>query len=335
MSIYTLRRCLLSAFLFSLLGTTVSAKTVSDSLVENLSCQGLNTDKIMAHIRPGVFNSANHLPFKNWAFKKSGIELAACWGMASTQRKFFYLLRLNEPVAPALDIKETLNTIRGAKLEYPLMASQPENPDLEIQQMLESKITDYKVILLAEDKALKMFANLDNLSFLDKLTKGIYDKQGPFTIFRNFRTEVERSQVRHFFRPGNIGMGIGSGPRSPGENAMTLARLKKNISQNRLSLINLRLHNTSQHIVIPKSYTTDKNGNVWFNAYDSNAPQADQPFYYDKKTGHFFAPRIMGKYIGDSSGTVYRPLGVYIVDEEEREQIEESLLKHYKKLCAR
>lgn len=311
-----------------------AAKTVTDSLVANLSCDNLSTSSILIKIRPTAFSSANHMPIKNWSFSSGGIGLAACWGMSSTQRKLFYLLRLSEKSAPALNLQSALDTVRGTKVDYEII--KPANGQMETQRLFEPKLTEYSVIPLTERNIVEEWGRNTGLSFLDKMLKGAMFKNGRDTLFRGLRTEVERSQELHFFRPGNIDMGAGSGPRDPADNRKTLERLMFNMSSNRLSLINLRLEMTTQHIVIPKTFTKDDKGNVWIRAYDSNQPSQDQLIYFDKANGHFYSPQIMGKFMGDYSGTDYtRPLGVYIVDEEERGYIEATLLKYYKAVCAK
>lgn len=318
----------------SLITNVASAKTVTDSLVANLSCDNLSTSSILLKIRPTAFSDANHMPIKNWSFSSGGIGLAACWGMSSTQRKLFYLLRLSEKGAPALNLESALNMVRGTTVDYAMIQS--ANGTTETQRLFEPKLKEYSVIPLTERNITEEWGRNTGLSFLDKMLKGANFKNGHDTVFRSLRTEVERSQELHFFRPGNINMGAGSGPRSVADNLQTLERLKYNMSFNRLSLINLRLEMTTQHIVIPKSFTKDDKGNVWIRAYDSNQPTKDQLIYFDKTTGHFYSPQIMGKFVGDYSGTDYsRPLGVFIVDEEERGYIEATLLKYYKAVCTK
>lgn len=327
-----MKKIFVSIFLgLTLITNIVSAKTVTDSLVANLSCDNLNVSSILLRVRPTAFSAANHLPIKNWSFSSGGIGLAACWGMASTQRKFFYLLRLSDPKATTVDIKNALDIVRGTTVGYTFLNN---DSNTETQRLYEQKLKEYSVIPLAERNITEEWSRNTGLSFLDKMLKGITYQNGNQEIFRGLRTEVERSQELHFFRPRNIGMGTGSGPRLPKDNLETLNRLLFNMSSNRLTLINLRLQTTVQHIVIPKTYTKDDKGNVWIRAYDSNQPEKDQLIYYSKDTGHFYSPQIMGSFIGDYTGTDYtHPLGVYVVDEEERGYIENTLLKYYTAVC--
>ncbi len=329
-----------SIFASTLLGLCLithpaSAKTVTDSLVANLNCDNLNVSSIYANILPAAFSSANHLPVKNWAFSSGGIGLGACWGMSSTQRKLFYLLRLNESHAADFDLTRALDTVRGTTVGALMMQENSADPNSRDPQRLnENKLKEYGVIPLREPNITSEWSRNTGLGFLERMLKGQTYQIGSRQVYRALRTEVERSQELHFFRARNIGMGAGSGPRPPKENADTLKILMANMSSKRLSLINLRLNTTTQHIVIPKTFTKDGKGNVWITAYDSNQPENDQLIYYAASNGHFYSPQIMGGFIGDPAGMDYtHPLGVYVVDEEERGYIDQTLLKYYKGLC--
>lgn len=331
-----MKKIFVSTFLgLCLITHSASAKTVSDSLVANLSCDNLSVSSILLKVRPTAFSSANHMPIKNWAFSSGGIGLAACWGMSSTQRKLFYLLRLNESKAADFDLTRALDIVRGTTVGVMMMQSDSAYPNnSDTQRLNETKLKEYSVIPLRENNIVSEWSRNTGLSFLDKMLKGQTYQIGNQQVYRALRTEVERSQELHFYRPRNIGMGAGSGPRPAKDNAETVKSLMFNMSSKRLSLINLRLNTTTQHIVIPKTFTKDDKGNVWITAYDSNQPEKDQMIYYAANNGQFYSPQIMGSFVGDYSGTDYtHPLGVYIVDEEERGYIEQTLLKYYKGVC--
>ncbi|HEY8270343.1 MAG TPA: hypothetical protein VIG33_05600 [Pseudobdellovibrionaceae bacterium] len=313
-----------------ILGGNISfanTKVISDSLVNNLSCNSLSIGTILIRIRQEAFSSVNHLPFKNWGFHSGSFKLAACWGMGSTQRKLLYLLRLNEREAPAPNAKSVLDMVRGATLKT-LFDKHGSS------YLMDENLKAYHVVPISDKNLREEYEHNTGTSFLEVLFKGVDYQLDSFPIHRNLRTEIERSEELHFFRVKNIGMGAGSGPLSPHKNNVTVQHVMNNLRLHRLTLVNLRLTRTIQHVVMAKSFTEDGKGNVWIQAYDSNQPEADQPIYYSKATGHFYAPRIMGSFVGDTTGTDYtHPLGTFIVDEEERAQIEESLLKHYQQLC--
>jgi hypothetical protein len=300
---------------------------ISDSLVNNLSCNSLSVGGILRQIRREAFSSSNHMPLKNWGFRSGASNIAACWGMSSTQRKLFYLLRLNEKIAPRPDTKAVLDIVRGATIKA-------IPGEYDTSYLIDQNLKHYQVIPVSERNLREEYYKKTGTSFLEILFKGVDYRLDSLPIYRNLKTEIERSQERHFYRLENIGMGSGTGPLAPEKNKNTLRSLITNMRMNRLTLINLRLRIRVQHIVIAKSFTQDDKGNVWIQAYDSNHPEADQQIFYSNATGHFYAPKIMGSYVGDDLGTDYsHPLGVFIVDEPERARIEAALLRHYKKRC--
>lgn len=317
-----------SVFLFE---NTVfaSKKIISDSLVQNLNCQSLSLGSMLGSIRPEAFSHRHHMPFKNWPFQSGVSPLAACWGLSSTQRKLFYLLRHGEKNASPVNLLEVLDMIRGAHLKAVSMG--PREP---AQHLIETRLKNYSIMTIAEDNIRDEYGRNTGLGFLDVLLEGASYKMDRFKIHRNFRSEVERSQERHFFRFQNLGMGAGSGLQRPELNLSTLQTLKQNLRLKRLTLLNLRLRATTQHIVVAKSLTENAHGDVQIQVYDSNQPDIDAKLSFKKSTGHFYAPEILGIYETDLMALVTpTPIGVFIVDEEERTQIEEALLKHYQELC--
>jgi len=328
-----MRKVFLSTILgMSLIANSGSAKTISDSLVENLSCDQLSVNKIYEKIRPTAFSSDHHMPVENWSFRSNGFNLAACWGMASTQRKLFYLLRLGVQDAPPLDLLSAMDLVRGTTVSFNFSSNDEAQANARI--VYEKTLKQYHVIPLAEKNITKEWERKTGQSFMEKLLKGAHFTFDQDSLYRSLRSEVERSQELHFFRPSNIEMGIGNGPRTVKENRETLAAILHNISTNRLTLLNLRLKMKVQHIVIPKTFTKDERGNVWIYAYDSNSPSKDQLIYFDIKNGHFYSPQILGFLVDHIATTDYtQPLGAFIVDEEERGYIEKTLLKYYNTVC--
>ncbi|MGZ3803953.1 MAG: hypothetical protein ACXVB4_07085 [Pseudobdellovibrionaceae bacterium] len=324
-----MRKFLATILMGLCLGGTPSSATpviISDSLVHNLSCNSLSLNTILVNIRPEAFSAKNHLPLKNWPFYSGPARIAACWGMSSTQRKLLYLLRLNEKEAPAPNSQLILDMIRGATLKT--------ISKFGGRYLMEQPLHDYEVIPVAEANLGEEYDRNTGTSLLDTLFNGIDYELDSVAIHRDLKTEIERSQERHFYRLGNIEMGAEDGPLSPRKNKHTLQNLMANLTLNRLTLINLRLSRNVQHMVIAKSFVKDDKGNVWIRAYNSNKPDMDQEIYYSNESGHFYSPQIMGPFVGDKTGTDYtHPLGVFIVDEAERTELEIALLKHYQQRC--
>jgi hypothetical protein len=149
-----------------------------------------------------------------------------------------------------------------------------------------------------------------------------------FTVKRSLRDDVQVNQGNHFFRFGNVGMGLGSGATSAKENYESLKTLMRNADGKRLTLINLRISRTNQHVVMVKSYKKTGSGDVVFTVYDSNQPLRDQEVIYNAKTGEITSQGI-AKYFSVPT----KPMGVFIVDEEEREAFEVAMLNHYRSAC--
>ncbi|WP_413291226.1 hypothetical protein [Bdellovibrio sp. HCB337] len=319
----------------SLFGSHSSADTkkISDSLVNNLRCDSVSVGSILGSIRPDAFSSRNHLPIRNWGFRSGVFNLGACWGMGSTQRKFFYLLRTGEKTAPRINTIGVLDMVRGASLVPNVQMY--GHSDQAVQRVQERPLKNYSIIPVFEDNIRDEFGRNTYLGFVNTLINGATQNVDSIRVTRNLRGEVERSQERHFFRPKNIGMGAGTGAQDPETNKATLKIMMTNAKLNRLTLINLRLRTLVQHILIVKSFTEDKNGNVFFKVYDSNQDAEDQIVYFNKATGHFYAPQVLGIYKFDILGVQSaEPMGVFVVDEEERKDIENSLVTYYKKTCA-
>ncbi|HWU43654.1 MAG TPA: hypothetical protein VN132_09460 [Bdellovibrio sp.] len=300
---------------------SASTKTINDSLVENLSCQKLGINQIYEAFRDEAFDSKRHMPIQNWSFRSNGVRLAGCWALSSTQRMFTYLARYNESSAKENESR-TENVLNMVRRSIPENAPMGEaNQDMEIRDV---PLKDYTVFQLREN-SLSDDSLYGHRGLWTDIAKGFtqYLDFGQ-RVPRNFKADVEINQADHFFQPGNIGMGVGSGPRNPEENRKTLRVLMRNLSGKRLTLIDLRLNQMTQHVVMVKSYQADAQGNVIFKVYDSNQIERDHEVRYQGSNQQFYAPDVMGVFGG------YGALGVYIVSEKEREGLEQALLKYYR-----
>ncbi len=279
-----------------------SNREISDSLVLQLNCRSLSVDAIYKAIREDAFHESRNMPIFNWSSMHGLFPLQQCWALSSSQRMFSYLARYNESNTRTDEDRKVLvlNLIRGS-----------------------AKAQVFEVEGSSIDQS---------SGFWWHLREGYKKKTSFFTTdTQNFRKNIEASQSSHFFRSENVSMGAGSGPTSPRENKVTAQTLLKNLEGKRLTLVNLRLGRTSQHIVMLKSFLRQANGQIVFMAYDSNQPKKDQELLYDTRTGIFTAPEISRSILGE--GTPSNPLGVFIVDEDERKPLEAAMLAHYKKAC--
>lgn len=304
----------------TLFANTLWAKTVSDSLVKNLSCDNITASEIYSKIDTTQFSSEYHLPITNWKFDSGLYDLANCWAMSRTQRLFFYLNRWRSMVdaQPTYQSRKgILDMIRGA-VPY------TQN---EEKWILDGPLSRLYVFGAAEssfDKKSGLFAGLFNgikQSFANNRTE-----------IRNFRSEIEHYQKARFTRfLKNIKYVIGTGARSEKRNRNTRDALIQSLEQNRLPMVVLRTVRTTQHIVLVKRFEVRSNGDIEFSVYDSNLPEKDQQLTYKQSDQNFYAPIVAAEFTAPKHAE--KALGVYIVDQEEHGPIEDALVAHYTALC--
>lgn len=303
-----------------------NSKVINDSLVNNLSCQKLSVESIYSAIRDDAFDESRNMPIKNWGFQSGLASLAGCWALSSTQRMVAYLGRYYVQVkTPDAQVPEILDMVRGRRL---VEADFTGREDVYNRPYDETRLKDY-VVFPMEHGSLAESARV-NSGLWSLLQTGYAQKFRYRTVTRKFRDEVEANQSRHFFRVRNLGMGLGSGVRSEKKNARTINEITNNLDRKRLTLINLRAGQLTQHIVMAKSYSHLNSNIIAIKVYDSNQPSRDQLVYYDIKRKHFYAPDIVG--LIDRARASYA-VGTFVVDEEEREPLEKALLAHYQQRC--
>ncbi|MGE5087394.1 MAG: hypothetical protein ACM3MG_13905 [Bacillota bacterium] len=308
---------ILAATLFA---NTLWAKTVSDSLVKNLSCDKISASEIYSRIDTSQFSAKYHLPITNWAFDNGLYHLANCWSMSRTQRLFFYLNRwrsMVEATPSDSKVKGLLDMIRGS-IPY---AQEDET------WILEAPLSRLQVFGAAE-------SNFDSTSGLfGGISTGINQLfTNNRTEKRTFRTEIEHYQKVRFSKfLKNIKYLIGSGSRSKKRNRSTRDALIENLEQNRLPMVILRTLRTTQHVVLIKRFEVLLSGDIEFYIYDPNLPEKDQRLTYKEADENFYAPEVAAEFTTPKH--VKDPLGVYIVDQEEHGPIEDALVAHYTALC--
>lgn len=308
----------------------ISNKKITDSLVKDLSCNKLSIDGIYLRIKPDAFQESRNMPIVNWAFRSGLATIAGCWALSSTQRMVSYMARYNEPTNTRMDqiSPGVLNQIRGGTLA---LVSDNRNGDnygsssnerLVTRDLKANKVFQVPGNSLSEDK-------WHNSSLWMRLLEGYVENVDGRNVHRHFRAEIEENQARHFFRASNIGMGAGSGDRSAKKNQESASIMRRNADTNRLTLVNLRAGRTAQHIVMVKSYKV-QGDIITFTVYDSNSPSKDWSLYYSVKNSVFYAPEIVGRFVMEYSS---RSLGLYVVDEDEREMLEDAMMAHYRIKC--
>lgn len=303
-----------------LLASTVYAggledRLISDSLVKNLSCRKLSVDSIYAAIRKDAFDQSRNLPIKNWYYDDIG-TLGVCWSLSRTQRMISYMARYNVPSIKPIQgrVPLILDMIRGSSL---------------VQKRQEQALSKYQVFEVEEPS----FQNKAiHFNLWDGIFFGYLQYFGSKSEFlsRKFQYEIEAYQSKRFFDFENIGMIWSGGARSKEENIETLKTLIKNLDGKRLTLLALRLSRTEQHVVMAKSYFRYSDGLYEINVYDSNFPGLDTVVYFSSQTGEFVAPVVVARMVADMPD---RPLGVFIVDEDDRKDYEIAMLEYYRSLC--
>ncbi len=307
-----------------------SENTITDSLVKKLSCENLSVDSIYKSLQPTAFHTFYHIPVMNWRFHSGGPALGVCWGLSSAQRKMFYLARFEEQenLNKADLLRKTLDLFRGSELTE----QQAGNGRA---RAIPTPLSQLEVLKYSDKSLMSSWAHAETepWGLFPVLNRGYKEELGGETVWKTFKLDLQRSQQAHFFRGSNVALLSGeTAERSTADNVATLALLQKNLNSKRLTLLVLRAAATSQHVVVAKEII-DLGAYYLIMVYDSNNPFADVPMYFQKSTKSFHAPAIMS--ITEKKGDHSRPLGVFIVDEDEREPIEAAMLRYYRDECKR
>lgn len=277
---------------------TVSAKSISDSLVKDLDCAGLAPHNVLSRVRPEAFASAHHIPMQNWRANLLG----QCWGLALAQRRMFYLARTNVPEAKLSRslVRYGLDLARGTV---------PQNcgnlhGENGIQAMPCSEpATPLKVFSIPE-------ASLPKSALFRAMDQGIDG--------RELRGEIELGQQRRFFNLGNLDLVIQSTELARRRNAATFENIWSSVARGRMPLLIARVDAFTQHAMLVKSILRKDARTYGLVLYDSNRPEAESVIFY--RDGLFLA-------MADA------PIGITIRDEDEMDRIEDALFAHYRRLC--
>ncbi|NUN06367.1 MAG: hypothetical protein HUU57_11455 [Bdellovibrio sp.] len=319
----TFKYLLLCIMMFSgmepLYAADKAPSTRQDSLVEGLSCDQLSPAKVYQSIRKDAWDPAYHLPVRNWAYSAGLYDLAACWSLARTQRLFFYLARWNEQPekTSSQQVAEWMDQIRGSS----------PYANLDASGVKEFPLRQYFLLFRGEN------APYFTSSLWTHLTTGLTQNLANGEVLRrNFKSEIEVYQNRRFHDfIRNLKYIVGDGSRSPEKNRNTRNALLRNLEENKLTLLLLRPKRLSQHVVVAKSFQPLSNGDIEISVYDSNSPGFNQKIMFRDSENEFYAPDIIrGLPEVDQPDA---PLGIYIVDEDERALIETALVRHYKNKC--
>lgn len=298
-----------------LVGSWCSAKTMSDNLVQDLSCENLSVDSIYERIREDAFSEESHIPLENWS---TGV-LGNCWSLSRSQRLLYMLGRTQAGVAEdEKALIRVLDMIRGGRPIPGALTEAGEGPAKDL------RLKEYAVFFWGEGSSFR------GSSFWQTLMNGVVDTGFNGAKQRSFVSEIEEFQRKRFYKASNVKMGLGAWARTPDINEQTFAQLKKNLDRKRLTLMVLRADQTVQHVIVVKKYEVLSEAEIRLVVYDSNFPRRENTFIYRADQRQFYAENILGPFYGQS---LNRPVGAFIVDEEERTLIDQALLKHYRSIC--
>ncbi|HWU45064.1 MAG TPA: hypothetical protein VN132_16540 [Bdellovibrio sp.] len=249
-----LTKIFLSTLLLSPLMAT--AKTISDSFVENLRCEGLSVDSVFKSIREDAFSSDRHMPYENFEFSYRLMPLASCWSMSHLQRLMFYFGRFNEQGTVPSDLER-------------------------VQKM--------KAWIRGQGFDVLKFRDLTAFEYYKEYGTGFFIENE-----QTFKKEIEADQVERLFNSKNEKYLASDGSRGQVENQKTFGRIVNDLNRKRLPLLILRRHAWRQHVVVVKSYQEDGLGNYEFTIYDPNSPRPDGSFSidYSSRIGEFSAPQL-------------------------------------------
>jgi hypothetical protein len=244
----------------------------------------------------------------NWS---SGL-LAQCWSLSHTQRLFFYLGRTGSHIDPnqsQQNIENVLNMIRGT---VPL--------DMPVQDGVSyaEKPTELRVFPIPGKSV--------NSSLYDDLQVGISSGAAGH---RSLTSEIEHYEQVRFGSVSNFSLLAGkSRETSDRQNEKTIQQIASDIARNRLPLIVIRASMTLQHVVLVKRIEQTAADSYKLIVYDSNYPTEENSLtYQDKK---FYAPNFTYDLGVDNPDA---PVGVFIKDESDLDDIQDTLFSYYKNIC--
>ncbi len=149
-------------------------------------------------------------------------------------------------------------------------------------------------------------------------------------ITRNLKSDLEAYQSYRFHLPENAGLIGGDRERPRADNVNTIEKLKANLPANKLTLLVLRAARNMQHVIVAKSILLLPNGSFEVLVYDSNSPFQNQILSFDQESKQFYAPEILRLFRAPNPQS---PVGVFIVDEGDRDRQLKFLAHHYQTLC--
>jgi hypothetical protein len=268
--------------------------SISDSLVKSLRCSTLSRDNVLKSLQPDAFSAARHLPVRNWP---AADGLAECWALSHAQRLTFFMGRFGQ-------------SANAQQYLVPKYLS-------PIEDMFSG----------ATAAQFPIFPVADVGSLVGTLQGGFVDQSGKS---RAFKADIEAYQEWRFYQFGNTSLIMGGRDRSTDDNAQSFQQLRGELAVGRMPMIVLRPSMTGQHVVLVKKISpATGSGIVNFDVYDSNYPYMDNHISYDPSTQEFTAPSVIMGLDADA----YSPVGLFVVDDDDMDGIQNSLYGYYAKRC--
>jgi hypothetical protein len=144
-----------------------------------------------------------------------------------------------------------------------------------------------------------------------------------------FKESIQDYEATRVFNFSNLDL-MGIRDRGKSDNAATFAAIQAEISKNRLPIISMRINPLLQHVVVIKKIVEDGAGAYHLAVYNPNLPNRENEVIFSDN--EFYAPQIIDVW---DKLTPNRPVGVFIVDEGDMDQIQSTLLNYYSEQCRR
>lgn len=292
--------------------------TINDSLVSDLACSSLKKKDVLKNLQRDAFSLDRQFPVRNWAANMLG----QCWALALSQREFYYLGRYSVPNARRKQDETVLYALNLIKGTQPDPNAAPRNYGESGNEASTYEAPTPLQVFEIEDKGLlevDRYGYATTSKFMNALQSGVNG--------RSFRSEIEARQMGRFYSPGNLGMIFGGRERSEDTNEDTMKEILASWERGRIPLIIIRASTAAQHAVLIKHIEKVRDGHYVFTVYDSNQPGREPQMEY--KDRQFYAPRIVGLFHADG----YSPVGVFLKDEDEMDELQEAVFNHYSAVC--
>lgn len=314
------------------------AKLITDEFVKNLSCENLNSDQIFSHLQSDVYSAKKILPVVNWSFRFGAYDLANCWSLSRAQRILFYLgrksnLLLNNGNNQKYSADEDVdsNSIENHSVHFKISQSATERLQRTVRTLnmfrgieVLQKFPDYSLIHLQGPISIES-------EFFRDLQAGFIETRGIIREHRNLRSEIEKYQSFRFHQfIKNVKYIESIDANDSVRNQKILNYLIQQLSKNRLVMINIKNQLMVQHVVLAYSYAIFRD-EVRIDVYDSNSPFRKQKIVWSLFNKKFTAPDILNQIAGAKLPN--DPTVLFIVDEDERLEIEKYLFHYYQRLC--